>query len=37
MGKRRDLFMDADDISQARDHLEQRLEPDLGPAPSNSS
>lgn len=32
-GKRRDLFMDADDISQARDDLEQRLEPDLGPAP----
>ena len=32
-GKRRDLFMDAGDISQARDRLEQRLEPDLGPAP----
>jgi hypothetical protein len=32
-GERSDLFMDADDISQARDDLEQRLEPDLGPAP----
>jgi len=32
-GRRRDLFMDADDISQTRDRLEQRLEPDLGPAP----
>jgi hypothetical protein len=32
-GKRRDLFMDVDDISQTRDRLEQRLEPDLGPAP----
>ena len=32
-GERRDLFMDAEDISQARDRLEQRLEPDLGPAP----
>ena len=32
-GKRRDLFMDAEDISQTRDRLEQRLEPDLGPAP----
>ena len=25
--------MDAEDISQTRDRLEQRLEPDLGPAP----
>jgi hypothetical protein len=32
-GKRRDLFMDAEDVSQVRDRLEQRLEPDLGPAP----
>jgi hypothetical protein len=32
-GKRRDLFMDAEEISQTRDRLEQRLEPDLGPAP----
>ena len=32
-GERSDLFMDADDVSQARDDLEQRLEPDLGPAP----
>ena len=32
-GRRSDLFMDAEDISQARDDLEQRLEPDLGPAP----
>jgi hypothetical protein len=32
-GRRDDLFMDAEDISQARDDLEQRLEPDLGPAP----
>ena len=32
-GRKRDLFMDADDISQTRDRLKQRLEPDLGPAP----
>ena len=33
-GRRSDLFMDAEDISQARDRLEERLEPDLGPAPA---
>ena len=32
-GERRDLYMDADDISQSCDRLEQRLEPDLSPAP----
>ena len=32
-GRRRDLYMDAEDISQSRDLLEERLEPDLGPAP----